>query len=91
MRQSACDRSGGSGVRLYDDPDIKLFILFGWGRSFLYVAWPTGVNSCFTFAPGFSELFGAKGSPSSGSLLNLLSSFFFLIHQGGYHDLFVCP
>ena len=24
-----------------DGPDIKLFILFGWGRSFLSVAWPT--------------------------------------------------
>ena len=27
--------------RLYDGPDIKLFILVGWGRSFLSVAWPT--------------------------------------------------
>ena len=43
----------------------------------------------FFLAPGFCKLFGAQGSPSSGSLLNLLSSF--LIHQGDYHDLFVCP
>ena len=28
---------------------------------------------CFSFAPGFSKLFGAPGSPSSGSLLCLLS------------------
>ena len=33
-----------------------------------------GFNWCFSqFAPGFSKLFGAQGSPSSGSLLNLLS------------------
>ena len=25
-------------------PYIKLFILVGWGRSFLSVAWPTGVQ-----------------------------------------------
>ena len=24
---------GGSGVRLYDEPDLKLFILVGWDRS----------------------------------------------------------
>ena len=28
----------------YDGPDLKLFILVGWGRSFLPVAWPTGVQ-----------------------------------------------
>ena len=28
----------------YDGPDIKLFILVGWGRSFLSVAWSTGVQ-----------------------------------------------
>ena len=38
---------GGSGVRLYDGPDIKLFILVGWGRSFLSVAWPTEVQLVF--------------------------------------------
>ena len=37
------------------------------------VAWHTGVQLVFSFAPDFSELFGAQGSPSSGSLLNLLS------------------
>ena len=25
--------AGGSGVRLYDGPDLKLFILVGWDRS----------------------------------------------------------
>ena len=51
---------------------FKLSILVGWCRSFLSVAWPTGVQLVFfSFAPGFSKLFGAQGSPSSGSLLNL--------------------
>ena len=48
--------TGGSGVRLYDGPNIKLFILVGWGRSFLSVAWPTGVQLVFLFSPGFSEI-----------------------------------
>ena len=61
----------GSGVRLYDGPDLKLFVLVGWGRSFLSVAWPTGVQLVFYFCSGVSRLFGAQGSPSSGSLLNL--------------------
>ena len=61
----------GSGVRLYDGSDIKLFILVGWDRSFLSVAWPTGVQLVFFFYSGDSKLFGAQGSPSSGSLLKL--------------------
>ena len=63
--------TGGSGVRIYDGPDLKLFILVGWGRSFLSDAWPTGVQLMFFFSSGVSKLFGAQGSPSSGSLLNL--------------------
>ena len=47
---------------------------------------PPGFKWCFSFAPGCSKLFGAQGSPSSESV-----EFSFLIHQGGYHDLFVCP
>ena len=66
-------------MRLYDGPDIMLFILVGWDRSFLSVAWPTRVQLVFSFAPGFSKLFGAKGSPSSGSLLILLSRRFLFI------------
>ena len=30
-----------------------------------------GLNWCFSFAPDFSKVFGAQGSPSSGSLLNM--------------------
>ena len=47
--------TGGGGrsfVRLYDGPDLKLFILVGWDLSFLSVAWPTGVQLFFfSFAP----------------------------------------
>ena len=63
MRQPAClvfspimadnYAAGESGVRLYDGPDKKLFILVGLGRSFLSVTWPTGVQLVFfSIAPG---------------------------------------
>ena len=42
----------------------KLFILVGLGRSFLSVAWPTGVQLVFFFCSGVSKLFGAQVSPS---------------------------
>ena len=45
--------AGGSGVRLYDSPDIKLFILVCLGWSFLSVAWPNGVQLVFFFSSGF--------------------------------------
>ena len=46
IRQSAClvINSGGSGVRLHDGPDLKLFILFGWDRSFRLLFGPSGLN-----------------------------------------------
>ena len=34
---------------------------------YLSVAWPTGVQLMFFFCSGVSKLFGAQGSPSSGS------------------------
>ena len=49
----------------------KLFILPGWGRSFLSVAWSTGVQLMFFFCSEVRKLFGGHGSPSSGSLLKL--------------------
>ena len=75
MRQSACLVFNPTTVDNYaaffncttDGPDLKLFILVGWGRSFLSVAWPTGVQLMFFFSSGVSKLFGAQGSPSSGS------------------------
>ena len=32
------------GVRLYDGPDIKLFILVGWDRIFRLLLGPPGIN-----------------------------------------------
>ena len=72
--------NGGSSVELDDGPDINLFILVGWGRSFLSVAWPTGVQLVFFFCSGVSKLFAYAICES-----------LFLIHHGIYHDLFVCP
>ena len=57
----------------YDGPDIKLFILVGSGRTSCLLLGLPGFNWYFSFASGFSKFFGAQGSPSSGSLLNLLS------------------
>ena len=59
MRQSACLainpitvdgfaalllHAGGSGVRLHDGPDLKLFILVGWDRKFRLLLGPLGLN-----------------------------------------------
>ena len=48
-------------------------LIVGWGRSFLSVAWLIGVQLVFIYCSGVSKLFGAQGSPSSDSFLNLLS------------------
>ena len=64
-------RAGGSGVGLCGGPGIGLFILVGWGRGFLSVAWPARVRLVFFFCSGVGGLFGARGSPSSGGLLGL--------------------
>ena len=67
---------------------LKLFILVGWGRSFLSVAWPTGVQLVFSFAP---ELVGysAPRDLHRRAAYSICESLF-LIHQDVYHDLFVC-
>ena len=44
------------GVRLYDGPDLKLFILCGWGRSFLSVTLPTGAQTFSKFYRRHYEL-----------------------------------
>ena len=41
--------ASGSGVRHYDGPDIKFFILVDWGRSFFVFAWPTGIQLVILF------------------------------------------
>ena len=33
-----------TGVRLHDGPDLKLFILVGWDRSFRLLLGPPGLN-----------------------------------------------
>ena len=77
--------AGGLGVRLYDGPEIKLFILVGWDRSFLSVAWPTG----FSFAPELVSYLAPMNLHRREACSICESSF--LIHHGIYHDLFVCP
>ena len=49
-----------SGVRLYDGRDLKLFILVGWSRSFLSVAWPIGVQLVFLVCSGLSVSYFAR-------------------------------
>ena len=83
VKQQINQTNKHSDVRLYDGPDIKLFILVGWDQSFLSVAWPTGVQLVFFFCSGVSKLFSIVGQ-----LTESASSF--LIHQDVYHDLSVC-
>ena len=81
----------GSSVRLYDGPDLKLFILVGWDRSFLSVAWPTGVQLVFFFCSRVSGLvsYSAPRDLHRRAAYSICESLF-LIHQDVYHDLFVC-
>ena len=60
--------AGGSGVRLNDGPDIKLFILVGLGRSFFcLLLGPPGFNCWFSSAPVFQWCCSTpKGSPGVG-------------------------
>ena len=45
--------------RFNDGPDLKLFSLVSWDRSFLSVAWPTGVQLVLFFCSGFSVSYSA--------------------------------
>ena len=70
-------------------PTLKLFILVGWDRSFLSVAWPTGVQLVFfCFVP---ELVGysAPSDLHRRAVYSICESWF-LIHQDVYRDSFVC-
>ena len=80
--------AGESGVRLYDGHDLKLFILVGWGRSFLSIACPTGVQLVFSFAPELVSYSAPRDLHHRAAYSICESSF--LIHQDVYHDLFVC-
>ena len=72
----------------YDGPDLKLFILVGWGRTSCLLLGPPGSNWCFSFAP---ELVGysAPRDLHRRAAYSICESWF-LIHQDVYHDLFVC-
>ena len=74
--------------RLYDGPDLKLFILVGWGQTSCLLLDPPGSNWCFSFAP---ELVGysAPRDLHRRAAYSICESWF-LIHQDVYHDLFVC-
>ena len=73
--------AGGCGARLYDDPDIKLFILVGWDQNFFV---------CCLAHRGSTGVFHWSGISIVGQITESVESSF-LIHQFGYHDLFVCP
>ena len=85
--------AGGTGVGLYDGPDLKLFSLVGFGRSFLSVACPTVVQLVFllkfynvVWRPGIS----IAGQPIV-SVTYCICESSFLTHIGGYHNSFVFP
>ena len=83
--------AGGLSFRLNDGPDIKLFILVGWGRIFFYLLLgPPGFNCWFSFAPVFQWCCStSQGSPGVGHNTLFLSSphlCFIIVFNG---DLFV--
>ena len=43
-KENQAYHAGGSGARLHDGPDLKLFILVGWDRSFRLLLGPPGLN-----------------------------------------------
>ena len=62
----------GSGVRLYDGSDLKLFLLVGWDRCFLSVAWPTLVQLLIVFfllLQIFSDVVWRPGISIAGQLI----------------------
>ena len=71
--------AGGSGVRHYDGPDLRLFILVGWDRSSSPVASSTGAQLMIFFyfrfplvlfdRPGISSVMQHVVSVESSSLL----------------------
>ena len=57
---------GGSGVRLHDGPNLKLFILVGWDRSFRLLLGSPGLNCLSSFASDFQWCcLTDQGSPST--------------------------
>ena len=65
-------------------PDLKLFILVDWGRSFSSVAWPTGVKLMFELVS-----YSAPRDLRRRAAYSTCESWI-LIHQDVYRYLFVC-
>ena len=94
MRQTAClvvnpitvdnfaalFNAGGSGVRLYDGPDLKLFILVGWDRSSSSVSWSTGAQLMIFFCFQWCCLTD-RGSPSVMQHIVSVESSSLLLHS----------
>ena len=87
MRQSAC--LVGSGVRLHDGHDLKIFILVGWDRSFRLLLGPPGLNWLSSFASDFQGCcLTDQGSPSVMQHIVSVESSSLLLYS--YLTLFIC-
>ena len=76
--------AGGSGVRLHDGPDLKLFILVGWDRSFRLLLGPPGLicNCLSSFASDFQRCcLTDQGSPSVMQHIESVDSSSLLLHS----------
>ena len=62
----------------HDGPDLKLFMLVGWGPSFSSAAWPTGVQLVIFFC---SEIIGFSGISIVGQLTHSVSPRFWFIME----------
>ena len=85
MRPSLVHTSG-SGVRLYEGPDLKLLILVGLcGYSCLFLG-PTGFNECFSFASDFTldVVWFSRDLQSPNTFMIVSVSPRFLVHHGVY-------
>ena len=72
--------AGGSGVRIFNGLDLKLFLLVGWDRSFFSVAWPTGVQLVFfRLLAIFSDVVWRQGLSIVGQLNVSVNPRFLLI------------
>ena len=72
----------GSGVRLHDGPDLKLFILVGWDRSFRLLPGPPGLNLLSSFASDFQWCcLTDQGSPSVMQHIVSVKSLSLLLHS----------
>ena len=69
-------------VRLYDGPDLKLFILVGWDRSSSSVAWSSGDQLTIFFCFGFPVMFLTdQGSLSVMQQVVSVKSLSLLLHS----------